>query len=105
MGSKSIREKEPAERQLIDLRGVGKSILGDLHELGITRVEELARQDGEELYNRLCNLHGERQDPCVLDVFNSAIAQARDPDLPAELRDWWTWSRIRKGELEPPEKI
>jgi len=91
------------ERQLLDLRGIGKSILGDLNDLGITTVEELARQEGEELYNRLCSLRGRRIDPCVLDVFNCTIAQARDPDLPADLRDWWTWSRIRKGEREPPK--
>ncbi len=100
-----MADNQSAARQLIDLRGIGPSILADLHDLSITSVEELSRQDGVKLYNRLCGLRGRRIDPCVLDVFNCSIAQARDPDLPAELRDWWTWSRIRKGELDPPHLI
>ena len=92
----------PHDRQLIHLRGIGPSIEADLHDLGITTVEELSRQDGEELYKRLCTLRGVRQDPCVFDVFTCAVAQARNPDLPEELKNWWTWSRIRKGEMEPP---
>ena len=88
---------------LLILRGIGPSIEADLHDLGVTTVEELARHDAEDLYNRLCTLRGQRQDPCVLDVFNCAIAQARYPDLPEELKNWWTWSRIRKGEKESPQ--
>ncbi len=88
------------DRKLRDLRGIGSSIEGDLHDLGVQSVEELTKLEGDDLYQRLCDLRGTRIDPCCLDVFNCAIAQARDPDLPAELRDWWTWSRIRKGELD-----
>ena len=90
------------DRRLIDLRSVGPAIVRDLHALGIMTVQKLATQDGNDLFERLCNLKGTYVDVCCLDVFNCAIAQARDPDLPADLRDWWTWSRIRKGELDPP---
>ncbi len=89
-------------RKLIDLRSVGPAIVRDFHALGTRSVEELAKCDGDDLYEKLCNLKGTYVDVCVLDVFNCAIAQAQDPDLPADLRDWWTWSRIRKGELDPP---
>ena len=85
-------------RRLIDLRSVGPATVRDLTALGITTVQELAGQDGADLYERLCSLKGYRVDPCCLDVFNCAVAQARDPGLPAELCDWWAWSRIRKGE-------
>ena len=47
------------------------------------------------LYDRLCALTGGRQDPCVLDTFCCAVAQAKDPRLPAERRKWWWWSRRR----------
>jgi hypothetical protein len=30
-------------------------------------------------------------------VFRAAIEQARDPALPAPMRQWWYWSRVRKG--------
>jgi len=33
----------------------------------------------------------------VLDVFRAAVAQARDPRLPAEQCQWWYWSRKRKA--------
>lgn len=79
------------------LRGVGPSILADLKSLGIGSVEQLARQDGTKLYQRLCRKTGVRQDPCVLDTLRCAVAQARDPNLPREQQDWWWWSRQRKA--------
>ena len=84
-------------RQLRDLYSVGPATVRDLKLLGITRVEQLVGRDARELYERLGRLSGKRYDPCVLDVFSAAIAQARDPGLPAEKRRWWYWSRIRKS--------
>lgn len=63
--------------------------------LGIHTVSELARQEPRALYERLCAVTGHRHDPCCEDVFSAAVAQARDPDLPAEQADWWWWSRRR----------
>ena len=42
-------------RQLKDLSGVGPAMLSDLRILGIHSVNELALQDGKELYDRLSN--------------------------------------------------
>lgn len=71
-------------------------MLKDFELLGVRSVSQLAKADGKRLYDRLCRLTGQRQDPCVWDVFECAIAQARNPDLPAEQRQWWFWSRLRK---------
>ena len=90
------------DRRLTDLRSVGPAFVRDLHHLGIMSVQDLKEQDGNDLFERLCDFRGSYVDMCCLDVFNCAIAQARNPDLPAELCDWWTWSRIRKGEMETP---
>jgi hypothetical protein len=49
------------------------------------------------LYRDLSKLTGRQQDICVLDVFRCAVAQAKDPALPAEQRQWWWWSRRRKA--------
>ena len=87
-----------ADRRLRDLRGVGKSIAADLDLLGVRSVDQLARQDGQRLYLNLCQISGSQQDPCVLDVFRCAVAQAQDPELPREQRDWWWWSRQRKAQ-------
>jgi hypothetical protein len=84
------------ERCLQDLISVGPAMLRDFELLGIRSVAQLARQDPAKLYTRLCRLTGQRQDICVLDVFSSAVAQARDPHLPAEQCPWWYWSRKRK---------
>ncbi len=79
------------------LAGVGKSIEGNLRDLGVSTVAELARREGLELYRQLCEKTGVRQDPCVLDTFRCAVAQARNADLPQEQRNWWWWSRQRKA--------
>ncbi|MDQ2844677.1 MAG: helix-hairpin-helix domain-containing protein [Acidobacteriota bacterium] len=84
-------------RRLRDLSGVGKSIESDLLGLGVTSVADLAQRDGDDLYHALCRQTGSRQDPCVLDTFRCAVAQARNPDLPVEQRSWWWWSRQRKA--------
>jgi hypothetical protein len=76
---------------------VGPKIARDFDMLGIRSVPQLARQDPDRLYEKLCSLTRQRQDPCVLDVFCAAVAQARDPRLPAEQCQWWYWSRKRKA--------
>lgn len=84
------------ERELEELVSVGPAMLRDFQMLGVRSVAQLARQEPQEMYDRLCALTGERQDPCVLDTFTAAVAQARDPELPPAQRQWWFWSRERK---------
>jgi hypothetical protein len=86
------------ELQLKDLRGIGERMLEDFQKLGIRSVPELKSRDAQKLYDRMCELTGTRQDPCVLDTYRCAIEQARNPDLPKEQTDWWYWSRLRKAE-------
>jgi Pathogenicity locus len=87
----------PAERRLEHLISVGPAILRDLELLEIRTMERLARSNPERMYKRLCRVTGRHQDICVLDVFRAAVAQARDPGLPAEQCVWWYWSRKRKA--------
>jgi len=90
-------------RSLRDLVGVGAAIEADFHMLGVGNVEALAASDADSLYEKLCRITKTRQDPCVLDTFRCAVAQARNPRLPAEQRNWWWWSRQRKaGRLSAP---
>jgi predicted RecB family nuclease len=84
-------------RQLGDLISVGPAMLRDFEMLGIRSVEQLAEQDPRRMYERLGRKRGQRQDPCVLDTFCAAVAQARNPRLPAEQCEWWYWSRKRKS--------
>jgi hypothetical protein len=87
-------------RQLKDLVSIGPAMLRDFEILKIHSVADLAKADPRRMYQKLCKLTGEWQDPCVLDVFRSAVAQARNPRLRAEKCQWWYWSRIRKANGE-----
>lgn len=86
-----------SQRRLEDLISVGPAMLRDFQLLKIRNVEQLARQDPARLYRRLCRITGERIDICCQDVFSAAVAQARNPLLPAEQCQWWYWSRQRKA--------
>ena len=84
------------ERRLQDLISIGPAMLRDFELLGIRNVEHLARQEPVRLYRKLCRITGQRVDICCQDVFSAAVAQARNPLLPAEQCQWWYWSRLRK---------
>jgi nucleotidyltransferase/DNA polymerase involved in DNA repair len=83
-------------RELGDLISVGPAMLRDFELLGIRSVAQLAKQDPERMYEKLGRVARQHQDICVLDVFRSAVAQAKDPRLAAEKCQWWWWSRERK---------
>jgi len=87
-----------SQRQLSDLVSIGPAMLRDFEKLGVRSVNELARRSPEKLYEQLCKVTGQSQDVCVLDTFRAAVAQARNPRLPAAQRNWWYWSRLRKKE-------
>ncbi len=85
------------QRRLQDLISVGPAMLRDFNRLGISTVAQLARRNPRKLYDQLCRLTGKYIDVCCLDTFQAAVAQARDPLLPAEQCQWWYWSRKRKA--------
>jgi hypothetical protein len=85
-----------ARRELRDLISIGPAMLRDFELVGIRSVAQLAQQNPQRLYTRLSRATGQRQDPCVLDTFCAAVAQARNPRLPAEKCQWWYWSKRRK---------
>jgi hypothetical protein len=87
---------EASNRTLRDLVSIGPAMLRDLSALGIQSVEQLAKKNPRRMYTELCRLKG-RQDICCLDVFTAAVAQAKNPDLPIEQRQWWYWSKKRKA--------
>jgi len=84
-------------RQLRDLVSIGPAMLKDFELLGISSVAQLRRRSPRRMYQELCRLRGQRLDPCCLDVFVAAVAQAKDPELPLEQCQWWYWSKVRKN--------
>lgn len=82
--------------RLEDLPNIGKALAEDLRSIGIHTPDDLKGQDPFVLYEHLCGVTGQRQDPCVLDVFMS-ITSFMDggPAL-----TWWSFTRARKALLQ-----
>ncbi len=79
-------------RRLVDVPNIGPAMAADLRLLGINAPAGLAGQDPVDLYLRLCEATGLRQDPCVLDTFMAAVAFAGNDDA----RPWWAFTEARK---------
>ena len=77
---------------LTDLPNIGPAMARDLRLLGFEHPAQLAGQNPQVLYERLCALTGVRQDPCVLDVFVS-VTRFIDGEEP---RPWWHYTPERK---------
>ena len=80
---------------LSDLANVGPATLADFRVLDIRTVAQLSKQDAFKLFERLCDRTGKRHDPCCIDVFLSAIDQARG-GAPCP---WWHFTEQRKQML------
>ena len=96
-GKRRPASPEPARAtlRLGDLMNVGPATLKDLSVLGIGSVGDLATQDAFEMHERLCRLTGQHHDPCMIDVFLSAVDQARG----GKARAWWHYTALRKRRL------
>jgi hypothetical protein len=72
---------------------VGPAVARKLQRLGVSSLDDLRGQDGEELYERFAALEGRPQDPCLLDTFVAVVAFADG----GPARPWWEFSRERKA--------
>lgn len=88
---KRISKKDDLE----SIPGIGKSIAKDLHDIGISRIDDLKNQDPEDMYNRLAILRGQHIDRCVLYVFRCAVYYASSEKHDPELLKWWNWKDNR----------
>lgn len=102
VGRVTVRGKGPADpaeraawKEFQTLGSIGPACALDLVQLGFRKVAELRGQDPNELYARLCELTGSRQDPCVEDTLRCAIAQAEEPGLPDKWKQWFHWTKLR----------
>lgn len=83
--------KNDSLRELRKIPGVGKSISGDLYDLGVRKIADLKKKNPEKMYAESNRKKGRVQDPCLLYTFRGAVyfARARRPN-PALLK-WWNW--------------
>ena len=94
MGNKAKRAADA--NTLESIPNIGRSIAGDLRQLGIQVPTDLIGQDPYVLYQDLCLQTGTRHDPCLLDTFIAATRfMAGDPPYP-----WWHYTAERKRTLK-----
>jgi len=93
MRTKTIKPTSRPTSELEQIPGVGQSIAGDLHGIGITRIAQLTHANPQVLYDAVCDATGEIHDRCLLYVFRCAVYYAstsphqHDP----EKLKWWHW--------------
>jgi hypothetical protein len=81
--------------ELRDIPNIGVAIEKMLLTLGLSEPADLIGKDPYQLYDNLCSVTGERQDPCVLDVFIAAVAYMEG----GPPRKWWEFTQERKRVL------
>jgi uncharacterized glyoxalase superfamily protein PhnB len=76
----------------------GAPVVKPRHDTFYGTTELYVKEPGGNLvgYRQLERMTGKKQDPCVLDTFRAAVAQALDPNLPTEKCVWWHYSGLRK---------
>lgn len=77
---------------LEDLPNIGKAMAADLRLIGIHSPEQLVEREAFEMYEALCTRTGQRQDPCVIDVFLSIVDFMRG----GQAKPWWAYTQQRK---------
>ncbi|MCG8483048.1 MAG: helix-hairpin-helix domain-containing protein [Clostridia bacterium] len=77
--------------ELLTIPGVGKSIMRDMHKLGIYKIEDLKGKNPDEMYDLLSSLQGNHLDRCMLYVFRCAVYYAENDQHEPELLKWWNW--------------
>lgn len=78
---------------LLEIPNVGKACAADFERLEIHHPQELIGRDPYDLYDELCMVTGVLHDPCVYDVFISAIRYMEGaPAMP-----WWNYTAERKA--------
>jgi len=79
-----------------DIPNVGKATEADFLLLGLKHPIDLIKCDPYQMYYELCDIKAQRHDPCVFDVFISAVKYMQGE--PAQ--KWWFYTEERKKYLD-----
>ncbi len=80
---------------LIDIPNVGETTIKYLNVVGINSPFELIGQNPYSLFSDLCIISGKQFDPCLADVFISAVKFMEG----APERKWWHYTEERKMKI------
>ena len=78
-----------------DIPNVGKAIEKDFVLIGLKEPIELISKDAYQMYSDLCNVTHKQHDPCVIDVFLSAVSYMEG----GPPKKWWEFTKERKLKL------
>jgi len=82
-------------KKLQDIPNVGKVIESNFLLIGINKPGELVGRDPYKMYRDLCNVTGEQYDPCVIDIFISAVKYMEG----GPAKKWWEFTAERKKKM------
>ncbi len=82
-------------KRFSDIPNVGRAIEKDFFALGMDKPAELLGKDPYQMYNDLCRITHKRHDPCVIDVFISAVRYMEGEPS----KKWWEFTEERKKHL------
>jgi hypothetical protein len=95
-----MSEKQMSVHKLESIPNVGQAIALKLRLLGFETPADLKGADPYDMYEKLCKLTSRYQDPCLLNVFISAVSFCNgNPPKP-----WWEFTAKRKKELNKIKK-
>ena len=81
--------------RLEQIPNVGRASAEDLRLVGVSHPRDLIGRDPYAMYEELCRKTQQRHDPCVIDVFISAVRFMQgEPKRP-----WWAYTSERKHTL------
>jgi len=78
-----------------DIPNVGKAIEKKFILLGLKEPKELIGKDPYQMYSDLCDVTSRRHDPCVIDVFISAVRYMEG----GPPKKWWAFTNERKKKM------
>ena len=82
-------------QKIKEIPNIGPAIAKSLALLNIYKPSELIGKDPYKMYDDLCEITGSKHDPCVIDVFISAVRfMEGEPS-----RKWWYYTPERKRKL------
>ena len=91
-------------QELKEIPNVGPATIKYLNLVGIKTPFELVGQNPYSLYEELCQKSAKHFDPCLLDVFISAVHYMEG----APEKMWWEYTEERKKtqqQMQSPQRI
>ncbi len=82
--------------ELEQLPNIGKQIAADLRGIGISSPALLKNKDPYKLYIKVCEKTKSYKDPCLLDVFISAVDFLNG----GRAKPWWSFTDERKRNFD-----